>query len=137
VWLLLAVVWTGVIFYGSTASAERLCDRALAGVLALVAPAAGPDDGRPPDYFWEKKAIHAALFVTLAFLLSRASVHGAHLSLVLIVVLGTAVGMASEALQFFFPSREPALRDVVINTAAVCAGVAAFHPRFRRSAAAA
>jgi VanZ family protein len=133
-WLILSVLWTGVIFYGSTTSAERLCDRALGSVLALLSPSTALDDGLPPNYFWEKKAIHVALFFTLAFLLSRTSAHTPHLTPGFIVLLGAAVGTASEVFQFVFPTREPAVRDALLNTAAVCAGVLAFHPWGRRQA---
>lgn len=133
-WLILSVLWTGVIFYSSTASAEGVFDRALARVLAFLSPSMAIDNGLADEYFWEKKAIHVALFFTLAFLLSRTSAYTAHLTPGHIVLLGALIGTASEVLQFLFPSREPAVRDTLINTAAVCAGVLAFHPWGRRQA---
>ncbi|HVX68026.1 MAG TPA: VanZ family protein [Bryobacteraceae bacterium] len=133
-WLIASSLWAGVIFYSSTSSAERLCDRALNGLIALLSPSSQFNDGVPPDYFWEKKAIHVALFFTLAFLLSRTSAYTTRLAPGHIVLLGAAIGTASELLQLLFPSREPAVRDTLINTAAVCAGVLAFHPWGRRQA---
>lgn len=131
-WLVVSILWTGVILYGSTSGAERFADSALGSLIGLFAPTAGPDDGTPPDYFWEKKAAHVVLFATLAFFLSRVSEHAAALTPAVIVLIGTGIGVCSEALQFFFPTREPSLRDVLINASATCAGVLAFHPSGRR-----
>lgn len=131
-WLVVSMLWTGVILYASTATAERLTDHALGSLITLFAPASTPDDGTPADYFWEKKAIHVILFATLAFFLSRASVETAGLTPGVIVLIGAGIGASSEAFQFLFPTREPSLRDVLINASATCAGVLAFHPWGRR-----
>ena len=97
--------------------------------LAFFAPAQGVDDGTVSDYFWAKKAAHVALFVILAFCLSRASIFGAKLNIGSILLIGALVGATSKCIQFLFPSREPTMRDFCINVTATLCGALLFQKR--------
>ncbi len=131
VWAALSALWAGLILYSSTTHAERLTNLALDRIFALFSDAA-QGSGPAPEYFWEKKALHVLLFLTLAFLLSRTARSAACLTPGIIMLAGAGVGVLSELFQWFFPGREPSLADALLNAAATCAGVLAFHPWGRR-----
>ncbi len=69
------------------------------------------------------KGLHVTLFVVLAILLRNALPPG-RFRTVQILALGLIVGSCSEFLQRYFPDRDPALRDVLINFGGTALGLA-------------
>lgn len=68
------------------------------------------------------KGFHVTLFFILAILLWLALVNTAHKEW-LILATGAIVGSFSEYLQSFFPDRDPAFRDVLINVGGTALGL--------------
>ena len=69
------------------------------------------------------KSVHVSLFVILAVLLWKVFRDSPGKTL-LIIAVGAVVGSGSEFLQRFFPGRDPALRDVLLNATSTALGVA-------------
>jgi VanZ family protein len=69
------------------------------------------------------KGFHVTLFSILAVLLWRAIPAGPR-KIISILLVGGIVGSISEGLQSFFPGRDPAIRDVLINIAGTAFGIA-------------
>jgi VanZ family protein len=69
------------------------------------------------------KGFHVTLFLVLAVLLWKALSPGPW-KVARILILGAILGSASEFLQSFFPGRDPAVRDVLINIAGTAFGIA-------------
>jgi VanZ family protein len=69
------------------------------------------------------KSVHVSLFLVLALLLWRI-LPNAPWKIAAILVSGALVGSASEFLQRFFPGRDPAVRDVLINIGGTAIGAA-------------
>ena len=113
IWLVAA--WICVIFFSSTSLAGRWAEQfygVLSGtVFGHTAPAFAPYDVL---HFLADKGFHVTLFCVLAILLWRALPIAPDTPWVILVV-GAVVGSCSEFLQRFFPDRDPALRDVLIN----------------------
>jgi len=63
------------------------------------------------------------MFAILAVLLDRALL-GSNRKFAIIVGIGFLVGCCSEYLQSFFPGRDPAITDVIINTFGTALGAA-------------
>lgn len=74
-------------------------------------------------HFLADKGVHVVLFAVLAILLWQAMPQGPWKKAA-IVLTGAFVGSCSEFLQSFYPGRDPAIRDVIINTAATALGLA-------------
>ena len=68
------------------------------------------------------KGLHVTLFAVLAFLLWQAYASKQR-KIVWILLTGLVVGSCSEFLQRFFPGRDPAVRDVLINLGGTALGV--------------
>jgi VanZ family protein len=64
------------------------------------------------------------MFTILALLLSRVFASPTLGTIGTILLIACIVGMCSEILQAFFPDRDPAIRDVMINFAGAVLGVA-------------
>ena len=83
---------------------------------------------RHPYHGWQylivDKGFHVTLFFILALLLCRALLPFPRRTLV-VLAYGAVVGSCSEYLQSFFPGRDPALRDVLINLGGTALGLAA------------
>ena len=127
-WMLLSLLWVGLIFLGSSTAAEQFCEHAVDRVVAWCA---GDDQSPLPyaateDRFWLKKATHVTLFLVLAFILSRAFRGSGPAALVFTLGAGVTVGIASECIQLFFPTREATVRDALINAAATLVGAMVF-----------
>jgi VanZ family protein len=69
------------------------------------------------------KGFHVTLFCVLAVLLWQALRHSEK-KIWVILLSGAAVGSCSEFLQRFFPGRDPAIRDVLINIGGTAIGIA-------------
>src|SRR6266853_5909254 len=66
------------------------------------------------SYSIAEKGLHVVLFTVLAVLLWKAMADATK-KILSVILFGTLVGSASEFLQAFFPNRDPALRDIMIN----------------------
>ncbi len=124
-WAFAAVAWVGVIFFSSTRLAFEWCEEVFAWVSELLF---GRKAMLQPSFsvfhLLADKGFHLALFLILAVLLWKALPPGPF-RVGRILVLGLLVGSCSEFLQRFFPGRDPALRDVLINVGGTALGVAA------------
>ena len=76
--------------------------------------------------FIAEKSIHVALFTGLAMTLWASFKRARHRT-IYVVATGFALGCCSELFQRIFPTRDPSIRDVLINWSAVIIGVAASH----------
>jgi len=124
VWAYAVVAWIGVIFFSSTSLAYELCEQAFASVSLLLF---GRQAMQRPSFgvfhLIADKGLHVTLFLVLALLLSQA-LRPHKFRTVQILFIGFVVGSCSEFIQRFFPGRDPALRDVLINVAGTGLGVA-------------
>ncbi|MBV9301538.1 MAG: VanZ family protein [Acidobacteriaceae bacterium] len=123
-WVYAVILWVGVIFFSSTSLAAEWCERAFHFLAAILFRGLRPED--PPFGFLHllaDKGFHIALFLVLAVLLWNA-VPNTPRKIAVILVCGAVVGSASEFLQRFFPGRDPAIRDVLINIVGTAIGVA-------------
>lgn len=120
-WAVLA--WIGTIFFSSTSLAAKWCEEAFRFVTGLFPGGLGP---RGPYYelvhLLADKGLHVTLFLVLAVLLWNSIPQG-RWKIEEILVCGAFVGSCSEFLQRFFPGRDPAIRDVLINVGGTALGV--------------
>jgi VanZ family protein len=118
------VAWIGIIFFSSTSAALYYCVTAYHAVTAFIF---GPNRHTPPFSFLQllaDKGLHVTLFFILALLLWQA-VPPVPRRPWLILLGGLCVGSASEYLQSFFPDRDPAIHDVLINLGGTALGLGA------------
>lgn len=124
-WAIAVIVWIGVIFFSSTSLAGELSERAFRFVAGILFHYLAPGDSSYGLlHLLADKGLHVALFLVLAVLLWN-TIRNAPRKVARILVVGAAVGSASEFLQRFFPGRDPAVRDVVINITGTALGVVA------------
>lgn len=123
-WLYAVIVWVGVIFFSSTSSALAWCEAAFSFLSTfLFGPKVREHPSFPIFHLLADKGLHVTLFLVLAVLLWKALPPGRSKS-IQILVLGFLVGCCSEFLQRFFPDRDPAIRDVLINFFGTSLGLA-------------
>jgi len=117
------VGWIGVIFFSSTSTASRWSETAF-GYLSGIFISSLPRDSSSFGviHLAADKGLHVTLFAVLAVLLFRAMADPRH-KVVRILLFGLTVGCCSEYLQSFFPDRDPAVRDVLINLGGTAVGV--------------
>lgn len=122
-WALAVLAWIGTIFFSSTSLAAQWSERAFHFFSGLLFGGLGPND---PSYglihLLADKGFHVALFLILAILLWKAIPQGKW-KIGTVLLFGAFVGSCSEFLQRFFPGRDPAIRDVLINVAGTALGV--------------
>lgn len=120
-WWFAVAAWIVVIFFSSTSTAGRWSENAF----RYLTSAFRSTD--PPHFdlihLLADKSVHVGLFCMLAILLWQALYHSRAKALK-IIGLGAVVGSCSEFLQRFFPDRDPAVRDVLINIGGTCLGIA-------------
>ena len=115
IWLIAAIAWIGVIFFSSTTIASEWCEEAFSSLSALLFARLHPGySSYDLVHLLADKSVHVTLFLVLAALLWKA-IPGARWKWVVILLAGLLVGSCSEFLQRFFPGRDPAIRDVLIN----------------------
>ncbi len=117
------LAWICVIFFSSTSKASYWCESAfsyLSGIFLPQLPRESASFGAV--HLAADKGLHVTLFAILALLLFRAMVNPRR-KVVRILAFGLVVGCCSEYLQSFFPDRDPAVRDVLINLAGTGLGV--------------
>ena len=121
-WIVAVVLWIGVIFFSSTSLAAVWCEEAFHFLSALIFGQFGPDNSSYSlIHLLADKSVHVSLFLVLAFLLWKLF-RDAPRKIVLILAAGAVIGSASEFLQRFFPGRDPAVRDVLLNAASTALG---------------
>lgn len=139
-WWLAVAAWLGVIAFSSTSMAGQDSEQAFFSLSPLLFQFLHPTIAEyHVIHFAADKAVHVFLFAVLAVLLWQAMPQTPWKKAA-IVVTGAFVGSCSEFLQSFYPGRDPAVRDVIINTAAtalglaICLGVSRWRRRFQRRA---
>ncbi len=123
-WIWAVVLWIGVIFFSSTSLALKWAEeffRFLSGLFLSQLPPESSSYG--VIHLLADKGFHVSLFCVLAVLLWLALPNMAWKGWV-IVLCGAVVGSCSEFLQRFFPDRDPAIRDVIINIGGTAVGLA-------------
>jgi VanZ family protein len=122
-WWIAVTAWVGVIFFSSTTIASVWCEEAFDFVSGLLF------SGMPHDsssygivHLTADKGLHVTLFLVLALLLYRA-ISDSKTKVAKILGFGFVVGCCSEYLQSFFPTRDPAVRDVFINVSGTALGL--------------
>jgi VanZ family protein len=124
-WIVGVVAWVAVIFFSSTSLASQWCERAFHFLSGIMFDNLQLDDSSYGlIHLLADKGVHVSLFFILALLLWK-TLPDAQWKIVRILLVGAAIGSASEFLQSFFPGRDPALRDVLINVGGTVAGVGA------------
>ena len=118
------VGWIGVIAFSSTSLAGKWSEQVFRAVSALLFGQA-LESGSPlygSVHLLADKGFHVTLFTILAILLWMSLPVSSGKKMGPIMLIGGAVGSFSEYLQSFFPGRDPALRDVIINLAGTVLG---------------
>ncbi len=122
-WLWAAIAWIGVIFFSSTTLAGESSQEAFSALSQLLMKNLQPGTS---SYnlidLLADKSVHIGLFFVFAILLWRALPNVSR-KLVCILLIGAVIGSCSELLQMFFPGRDPAIRDVLINIAGTGLGL--------------
>jgi VanZ family protein len=123
-WRAAVVAWICVIFFSSTSLASIWCEEAFSSVSAVFLKQLDPQSS-PYSllHLLADKGLHVTLFCVLAILLWQALPLVRH-RIVTILACGAVVGSCSEFLQRFFPGRDPAIRDVLINISGTALGIA-------------
>ena len=121
VWWMAIAAWIAVIGFSSTNAAFDYCERAYDWLYGLVFGAGSSSSaGDSLLHILADKGLHISLFLVLGILLCQ--VIPEHNRFVKVVLAGLIIGSGSEYLQSFFPGRDPAIRDVLINVAGTSLG---------------
>lgn len=125
-WWFAVVAWIGVIAFSSTSAAGEGSEEAFTSIWSILVRylhSAVRDYGiYGTIHFIADKGVHVTMFAVLAILLWKA-IPQWHWKAVAIIVAGAFVGSGSEFLQRFFPDRDPAIRDVLINIGGTALGI--------------
>ena len=120
-WALLLCFWIAFIFFSSTSVAAEWADLAYYTIVSH-APGASFLENQNVVYLLADKGFHVFMFVILALVLARIFTGPTS-----ILVIAFVVGICSEFLQRFFPDRDPAVRDVIINFSGALIGLGINH----------
>lgn len=122
-WLAATVFWMGLIFFSSTSLAARMSEDLYDYLsLELFPSLMDMATGDHALHFLAEKSVHVTLFLLFGFLVAHL-VNGSPARRVgKIALAGLIVGSCSEYLQSFFPGRDPAIRDVILNTTCATLG---------------
>jgi VanZ family protein len=124
-WAFAVVLWTGVILFSSTSVAEKTCEEGFRWLSSTFLSHLGPDTSSyAVIHLLADKSVHVCLFLVLALLLWKA-ILGEKWKIILILLLGAFIGSCNEYLQSFFPGRDPAVTDILINISGTALGIAA------------
>ncbi len=123
-WAWAVAAWICVIFFSSTSLALKWADAGFSFFSSEFLQSL-KDHGNSYDlvHLLADKGFHVTLFCVLAVLLWLALGSQDKKSWI-VLGAGAAVGCCSEFLQRFFPDRDPAIRDVLINTGGTALGIA-------------
>jgi VanZ family protein len=110
------LAWVAIIFFSSTSLAGKVSDSALARfVVAHIRPYDIYDlYHRCHVLFLAEKNVHLTMFIVLSLLVWRI-LPDMPRKPGIVFLCGTLIGCCSEVAQCFFPGRDPAVRDVMIN----------------------
>lgn len=130
-WGAISAAWIAVILFSSTSLASEYSERAFSFLFGSGVRKHLPSDAAFDRlHFIAEKGVHLTLFFVLGLLLWQVFTASRRRRVGLVVLAGLVVGSASELLQAFFPGRDPAIRDVLINVAGTALGaLVAAHPR--------
>jgi VanZ family protein len=123
-WNWALVGWIGVIFFSSTSLAGEKSEQAfsyLSDVFLVRLRAATSSEGIV--HLLADKSVHLGLFCVLGILLWK-TLANAKKKIPVVLLQGAIIGSCSEFLQSFFPGRDPAISDVLINVVGTAIGVA-------------
>ncbi len=123
-WIWAVVIWVGVIFFSSTSLASKWAEGSF-GFLSreLFSQMRLHSSSYDIVHLLADKGFHVSLFCVLAVLLWQALPRDGN-KIWTILLIGAVVGSCSEFLQSFFPDRDPAVRDVLINVGGTAVGLA-------------
>ena len=118
VWTAILGIWLGVIFFSSTSIAGKTSDRAFSQFFAAYLHRFDKHDmyHQYHIHFLAEKNVHVMMFVVLAMLLWR-MLPDTPGKVGIVFLSGVFIGCCSEVAQCFFPGRDPAVRDVLLNMA--------------------
>jgi VanZ family protein len=118
------VGWIAGIFFSSTSLAGRSSDEAFHSISRFFGYEPDPDAPDPDRiHFLAEKSVHIVLFSVLGILLWR-RIPNRGQKVLTSLLSGTIIGAFSEFLQRFFPERDPAISDVLINIGGTAVGIA-------------
>ena len=122
-WVMVTAGWVAVIFFSSTTLAGRWSEMAFRSIATVFfGPTLRPGNALySVAHLLADKGFHVALFVVLAILV-WICLPGGSRKITFIILIGAVIGSISEYLQSFFPGRDPAIRDVIINVAGTALG---------------
>lgn len=121
-WAWAAAAWVVVIFFSSTSLAGQSSEEAFSALSHLFTHLQPGTSSYDVVHLLADKSVHIALFTVFAVLLWRALAEVAR-KVLWILLIGAFIGSCSELLQNFFPGRDPAIRDVLINIGGTAFGV--------------
>ncbi len=122
VWAWAAVAWIGVIFFSSTSVAGQSSEEAFTALSHLLPHLQPGTSSYDVVHLLADKSVHICLFAVFAILLWGA-LGNITKKIGWILLIGALIGSCSELLQNFFPGRDPAIRDVLINIGGTALGV--------------
>ena len=121
-WAWAAVDWEGVIFFSSTSLAGQSSEEAFSALSHLFTHLQPGTSSYNVMHLLADKSVHIALFTVFAVLLWGA-LSRIPKKVLWILLIGAFIGSCSELLQNFFPGRDPAIRDVLINIGGTGLGI--------------
>lgn len=122
-WWLAVAAWLGVIAFSSTSAAGQDSEQAFYSLSSILFRYLHSNYSEYRIvHFLADKGVHVTLFAVLAILLWQA-LRPVHWKIIAILAAGGLVGSGSEFLQSFYPDRDPAIRDVVINIGGTAIGI--------------
>ena len=126
IWVWVLIAWIGVIFSSSTSLAGKTSEQLFSYLSELLFPELHTETSSYATlHFVADKGVHVFLFCVLGILLwKELSKMGVGRKIATALLLGAIVGSCSEILQRFFPGRDPAITDVLINVGATAIGLA-------------
>jgi VanZ family protein len=122
--VLIAGGWAALVFVCSSRAAGDAAAQVFAWLYALGLELGMITSGAhyERDLVIGQKSFHVLLFAVLGLLIRRA--FGSSLKPTSVALLGLVIAGGTEAAQRFFPGREPAVSDLLLNCLGFAAGVA-------------
>jgi VanZ family protein len=123
-WNWTLVGWIGVIFLSSTSLAGEKSEQAfsyLSEVFLVRLRTATSFQG--VVHLLADKSVHLGLFCVLGILLWK-TLANAKRRIPVVLLQGAIIGSCSELIQGFFPGRDPAISDVLVNVVGTAIGIA-------------
>jgi VanZ family protein len=121
-WMLLCCLWVCLVLFSSTSLAGQWADFAFHAIIGSSGSAMN-DHFTGVLHLIADKGFHVFMFAVLALLLSQVFEARTRSTAASVLVIAGVVGISSEVLQAFFPDRDPAIRDVLINFSGALLGV--------------